>query len=330
LQRARFDGQKQRSPLGAVAEVPRPGSSGDLKESKIVELAKKNRALSLSLEKERAKAGRLAQEIRRLQEDVVASKQQKDLSGMDARSLPKGSSAGGKGKGEKEGSRRSLAFGGPVDEPKDAEEVPAEQRVKELSGKVQALNAQITSQRVQNDKLKQEVGKVREALKRELGDVPVERALEDAGGWTGRAQQISLLQSKVAQLKRELQSSLETKLRSPERGSVQGSFPTSPMHDRPVDNAARVDDLHRAQIEKVERDRRREAEQLQEQLQAERAEKEALKRRAESKSLPARFPRVHLPVCALHMRIQSSSAATACCSVVPAGADGAGASADRA
>jgi hypothetical protein len=41
------------------------GQAGDLKEGKIVELAKKNRALSVALDKERAKAGRLAAEVQR-------------------------------------------------------------------------------------------------------------------------------------------------------------------------------------------------------------------------------------------------------------------------
>ncbi|KAJ1475814.1 hypothetical protein T484DRAFT_1827120, partial [Baffinella frigidus] len=115
-------------------------------------------------------------------------------------------------------------------------------------------------------------------LKRELGDVPVERALEDGAGWTGRAQQISLLQSKVTQLKRDIQqiSLLQSKGTQLKR-DIQ---PSSPQAERVFDSASRVDELHRAQIDKVEKDRRKEAEHLQEQLLSEREGKEALLKRA--------------------------------------------------
>lgn len=47
------------------ADRPMSGTRGDAKENKIVELAKKNRSLIVSFEKERAKNGRMAAEIAR-------------------------------------------------------------------------------------------------------------------------------------------------------------------------------------------------------------------------------------------------------------------------
>lgn len=43
---------------------------------------------------------------------------------------------------------------------------------------------------------------MRQALAREVGEVDVDRALEEGGGWRGRAQLISLLKTKVKQLQR--------------------------------------------------------------------------------------------------------------------------------
>jgi hypothetical protein len=64
----------------------------------------------------------------------------------------------------------------PTDASPENEATP-EDKVKELTSKVAALNGQLNSQRLANERLKQENGKVKEALKRELGDVPLDTAL---------------------------------------------------------------------------------------------------------------------------------------------------------
>jgi len=44
------------------------------------------------------------------------------------------------------------------------------------------------------EQLKRELARAHKALLRELGDVPLAKALDEgAGGWRGRAQEISLL-----------------------------------------------------------------------------------------------------------------------------------------
>jgi predicted RNase H-like nuclease (RuvC/YqgF family) len=264
----------------------------DQKENKIVELAKKNRALILALDKERAKCGRVQAELKRVQQELDAANRGREaFAGMDARSLPK------EAKGTKDGKPGgTLAFGRAIapagDTTTESEQTP-EGKIKELSNKVATLTGQMNSQRLANERLKQENGKVKEALKRELGDVALDTALRGVdgtgGGWTGRAQTISLLQSKIVELKRELASSLEAKLApsgSPNgiksAGAGGGTAVSSPGKTLQLDAASRVDAQHRREIEKIERDRRQEASALSEEMERERAEKKELKRKLDA------------------------------------------------
>ena len=223
------------------------GPPSDQKELKIVELAKKNRALTLALDKERAKVGRVTADVKRLQQELEAANRGREtFAGMDARSLPK------EPKGAKDAKPGgALAFGRAIvpaaDSIPETEQTP-EDKVKELTSKLTALNGQVNTQRLANERLKQENGKVKEALKRELGDVAVDTALRglDAGGsgWTGRAQTISLLQSKVVELKRELAGALEAKLSpagSPGRTAAAAGVPSPSKGALQVDGASRVD-----------------------------------------------------------------------------------------
>lgn len=269
------------------------GPPTDQKEHKIVELAKKNRALTLALDKERAKVGRMTADVKRLQHDLeTANRGREAFAGMDARSLPK------EPKGTKEVKPGgALAFGRAIvpnaDSIPESEPTP-EDKVRELTSKLTALNGQVNTQRLANERLKQENGKVKEALKRELGDVPVDTALRGldggGGGWTGRAQTISLLQSKVVELKRELAVALEAKL-SPagtpngkSGGTALAGLSSPSKGATQMDGASRVDAQHRREIDKIERDRRQEAAALQEQVDKERAEKAAIKRKLDAAS----------------------------------------------
>jgi len=268
------------------------GAPIDQKEHKIVELAKKNRALTLALDKERAKAGRVAADLKRLQEELEAANRSKEsFTGMDARSLPKEVKVA---KDAKPGG--ALAFGRAIAQAADSipenEQTP-EDKIKELTSKLAALNGQVNSQRLANERLKQENAKVKEALKRELGDVAVDtalRAVEGGGvgaGWTGRAQTISLLQSKVVELKREVAASLEANLSpaaSPNGAkSAARAAPGSPSKaGLQIDGASRVDAQHRREIDKIDRDRRQEGTALQEQVDKERSDKTALKRKLDA------------------------------------------------
>ncbi|EKX40898.1 hypothetical protein GUITHDRAFT_113157 [Guillardia theta CCMP2712] len=118
----------------------------DMKDGKIVELAKKNRSLNVALEKERAKSGRMATELKRnrlqvlllcagtewlwnrVQEELEEVKKSgggRDMAGMDARSLPAGANKDGGG------GKPTLAFGSKWEEPKeDGADQSPEQKVR--------------------------------------------------------------------------------------------------------------------------------------------------------------------------------------------------------
>jgi len=109
-------------------------------------------------------------------------------------------------------------------------------------------------------------------------------------GWTGRAQTISLLQSKISELKRELAVSLDARLSHSDSScanGVQGGaecgggrggavVPGSPS------KLDKIDAQHRREIDKIERERRQEAHALQEVLDKERGDKAALKRKLDA------------------------------------------------
>jgi len=253
----------------------------DMKDGKIVELAKKNRSLNVALEKERAKSGRMATELKRVQEELEEVKKSgggRDMAGMDARSLPAGANKDGGG------GKPTLAFGSKWEEPKeDGADQSPEQKIKELNSKVSSLTTQVGTMRHQNDKLKMELNKTREALKKELGDIPLEKVLEDGSTWTGRAQTISLLQSKIVQLKRELSNISVSSARGEGKG---GALDYDGFEDKDV--AMRVDDQHRKEIERIERDRKREAQQLQDDLLKEREEKEGMRKKLDAASARVR------------------------------------------
>eukprot|EP00277_Geminigera_cryophila_P020642 CAMPEP_0179490322 /NCGR_PEP_ID=MMETSP0799-20121207/65389_1 /TAXON_ID=46947 /ORGANISM="Geminigera cryophila, Strain CCMP2564" /LENGTH=647 /DNA_ID=CAMNT_0021306491 /DNA_START=87 /DNA_END=2031 /DNA_ORIENTATION=+ len=225
------------------------GAPIDQKEHKIVELAKKNRALTLALDKERAKAGRVAADLKRLQEELEAANRSKEsFTGMDARSLPKEVKVA---KDAKPGG--ALAFGRAIAQAADSipenEQTP-EDKIKELTSKLAALNGQVNSQRLANERLKQENAKVKEALKRELGDVAVN--LSPAASPNGA------------------KSAARAAPGSPSKAGLQ------------IDGASRVDAQHRREIDKIDRDRRQEGTALQEQVDKERSDKTALKRKLDA------------------------------------------------
>ena len=256
----------------------------DLKEAKIVELAKRNRTLTLALDKEKAKSGRLTADVRRLQAELDAGKRGRDqMVGMDARSVPRETQAGTKGGKSSWG---ALAFGQRVpDTSAEPDEQTPEDHLRNVTQKLAGLHTVVNTQRMANERLKQENNKVKEALKRELGDVTLDTALRavegNGGGWTGRAQTISLLQSKVVELKREL--ALSNQKISAAQDSTNGedgeggNSTTKPS--LPLDAASRIDAQHRRELDRIEKDKRMELCSLQEEAERARAEKKDVQRK---------------------------------------------------
>ena len=141
------------------------------KDAKIVQLAKKNRRLTVSMEKEKSKVTKLAKEIERLQKQIT-----------DAKS--KGKTA-----------ERML----PADKQQNSTSsspalVAAENEIKKLRRRTDAI-------RISRDKAKEDVRRVISVLRKEVGDsVNVDSVLQgtfSGEGWRGRSQQIVIASDKV-------------------------------------------------------------------------------------------------------------------------------------
>eukprot|EP00854_Cymbomonas_tetramitiformis_P018407 gene18407-21957_t len=144
----------------------------DVKGSKLTELAKKNRQVTLALEREKAKTAKLSSELAQANAQQKLGKQMPPPD-ADPESI--------------QGICRQM-----VEEAADeAEEARGQMTVwKEKYTAVASRMEKESSKQVQ---LKADLDKMKRVLKAELGeDVPLERALE-GGEWRGRAQQISLL-----------------------------------------------------------------------------------------------------------------------------------------
>ncbi|KAJ3416284.1 Coiled-coil domain-containing protein 13 [Chytridiales sp. JEL 0842] len=136
--------------------------SGRKKESKLIELAKKTRNLTVAFERERSTNVALKKTIQDLEEALKRSENH----------LP------------------------PLDSMIYKEEI------NQLKDKVSYLNKKLDEERGQNKALRQEVKNYQKVFLQELGEEapPVSKLLESSTGWKGRAQQIALLKAKIKEL----------------------------------------------------------------------------------------------------------------------------------
>jgi len=166
--------------LREVAEAAADLQSADQQAAKVIELSKKNRALNLALEKERARVSQLSSEI----------------------------SAGGNG-----GAAAGVAFGdldhdsvqnmarGLVEaaaEQADAARQDAamwKERMQQQTNKMSQMEQRVFAMEIETKKLTR-------ALVREVGeDVPLARVLDEGSDWKGRREQVIALKEQVRQLK---------------------------------------------------------------------------------------------------------------------------------
>ncbi|KAK3286393.1 hypothetical protein CYMTET_6053 [Cymbomonas tetramitiformis] len=233
----------------------------DVKGSKLTELAKKNRQVTLALEREKAKTAKLSSELAQANAQQKLGKQMPPPD-ADPESI--------------QGICRQM-----VEEAADeAEEARGQMTVwKEKYTAVASRMEKESSKQVQ---LKADLDKMKRVLKAELGeDVPLERALE-GGEWRGRAQQISLLKEKVKDLKEKLLQAGEGGTGAAggaatvAGGGVTGSGEDAP----PVRKAGEA--LYRKNIEKLEKDRKSQIEKLESELDAAREEATAAKKRQDA------------------------------------------------
>ncbi len=151
----------------------------DLRDSKIVALAKKSHNLQMVVNKERAKSEKLTQDLEEARKRIQSLNQ--DLEQQKSAILAAA-------KPDRNYNRHAL-----VDQAKKDEE--EEQKAQTLKQLKEALKlADETKEKLK--KTTEENKKLAKALERELGDgVTLEQAVD--GGWRGRAQQIVMLKAKV-------------------------------------------------------------------------------------------------------------------------------------
>ena len=158
----------------------------DFRDAKIVSLAKKNRRITLELQK-----ARISAESRALQVQELSESLQKIESAAAANAI-----TSNKTRGRAPGHENTDADGQSNDA-NSAEKLNAIR--KDLAMAVKSVD----EMRRKNEKLTEEVKTLTRTLANELGDgVSVEHAVD--GGWKGRGQQIIMLKSKVKRLEQSI------------------------------------------------------------------------------------------------------------------------------
>ena len=226
-----------------------------MKEAKIVELAKKNRKLTVALEREKMARQRVEKELHTLQTTA---------SGMaDSKS--------------KSGSRRG---GGAVDDhhaglasPEDSSKANRllQKKLDEARGTIETLRVELKRSHL--------------ILKQEVGDeAQLEKALS-VDGWKGRAEQIRVLKSRVKELKKDLQTAQAAQPMSlaPEhspryggRSPIPGGNPLGPNVNIPgsLDD---FDERHKREYSRISKDRMSELQSLTTELERTRNEQQEMK-----------------------------------------------------
>jgi len=159
-----------------IALLSRAAQTSEAREGKILELAKKNRALNVAIEREKSRVVRLQSEIENVKKTTS----------------PRRSSKGaGKPASADVGLSQHLQI--------SSREIASwKEKFSEASKRCAEVQAKA-------DALKTERDRLLRVLQKEVGeDVSLGKILEDGSDWRGRAQQIILLKNKVRELKKEL------------------------------------------------------------------------------------------------------------------------------
>jgi hypothetical protein len=150
---------KRQTELKELTGGIRPMSAGrgkgdhDPRDAKIVELAKKNRAMSLQFEKERSSGMKLRGELKRANDALQTMQMQPGGARLSApKSQPKPKEPWAHGKTEP-----------------DEDMVPPSDELKQLRLKVKESGSRLADQKVTNNNLKAELDKVKRLLKTEVG-----------------------------------------------------------------------------------------------------------------------------------------------------------------
>ncbi|XP_048376229.2 coiled-coil domain-containing protein 13 isoform X2 [Stegostoma tigrinum] len=175
---------KKKSEDDRLALAGTAGIAGDVAATKIIELSKRNRELTVENENLKSKIKQLGNKLRELEKEPEAAQtgsqtvSTKESSGYTNRELP------------------SSIQNSSLPDSLDA---------KALQEKLTATNLKLIESRNQVLSVKQELKMAHKALANEVGeDVNIQHLLNNKGTWRGRAQQIQILQKKVQELESQM------------------------------------------------------------------------------------------------------------------------------
>ena len=194
-----------------ISEPAEFQDAGQLKESKVIELSRKTRRLTVALEKEKTRA------------DSLTLKLNESL-GREA---------------ELADELESIRKGGAC----DAQQQDPNNNVKSLKDKLTSTMRKLEDERIQQTALKQQVAGLRKIISLEVGgeDTSIESLLlllGNGSSWRGRQQQILNLQEKVRKLKALVQE-------------MKGTDPAGQQeYDRSKQNLLRIETERRSMYEK--------------------------------------------------------------------------------
>ena len=215
------------------------GTSDDnVREAKMKELAKRAKAATMALGRERAKGAELTAELAQL-------KRERD--GYTKAGTPAEGSAA---------ARLAAASASVSDERNGLDPEARERELKESKKQLGEAHARLHEAKVSQQAAKAELEKYKRALVKEVGDeVPLQKLLDEASGAKGRAQQIHQLKDQV--------KSLNRKLERLNGGGDDGNGGDGTMGVPPTPSVLDgSDERQRGALNQMEQDRRREHERI--------------------------------------------------------------------
>ena len=190
--------ERECAELSAALETGGDRLAAGVRESKIVEMARKNRSLTLAVEKEKAEKARLVTELKAARAGTGRAPGVLHAGAPNEDGTPRTESQ------IEKACREVVAEAAKAAEDASKERAEWKEKAREASARAERDAGRYHTVRAENDRL-------RAIIKREVGDDKVdfsklEKSLEAAGGWRGRAREIATLRHKVQSLRDRLEA----------------------------------------------------------------------------------------------------------------------------